>query len=317
MVSKSIRYLTWFVVVATAIATCQQQPPPTIQERLGYPASARLLIIHADDVGMFHSVNRATFEALEKGWITSASILVPCPWFPEAARWARAHPQADLGLHLALTSEWTDVRWGPVAPADKVPSLLDQDGYLYLDTPMLAHVKMPEVETELRSQIERARTAGVRFTHLDTHMAALASSPELFTVYQRLGREYNVPILSEKGETFRVPPGVSLADNEMLVQKVIGMEPGIDRKDWLKWYENALAPLPPGVYQLIVHLGYDDEEIQGATWNHPDWGAAWRQSDFDMVRSPEFQSFLRDQKLRLIRWSDLQKIASRFRAASR
>ena len=87
----------------------------TVQERLGYPASARLLVLHADDLGMAHSVNRATFEALEKGWITSSSILVPCPWFPEVARFAREHPDADLGIHLALNSEWNDFRWRPVS----------------------------------------------------------------------------------------------------------------------------------------------------------------------------------------------------------
>src|SRR5919206_3956466 len=100
----------------------------TVQERLGHPASARLLLIHADDLGMSHAVNRATFEALEHGWITSASILVPCPWFPEVAAWARMHREADLGIHLALNSEWTTFRWGPISGRAAVPSLLDDQG---------------------------------------------------------------------------------------------------------------------------------------------------------------------------------------------
>src|SRR6266481_7623964 len=127
-------------------------PEKTVQERLGYPASARLLVIHADDLGMNHSVNRATFEALEKGWITSASILVPCPWFPEVARWAKDHPNADLGIHQALNSEWTDLRWGPISGAGRVPSLVDASGYFPSDTPDVAkNAKMPEVEYELRA----------------------------------------------------------------------------------------------------------------------------------------------------------------------
>src|SRR5207247_1763857 len=109
------------------VAGLGAQPAVTLQERLGHPRSARLLVIHADDLGMAHTVNRASFEALERGWITSASIMVPCPWFPEVARFARAHPDADLGLHLVLTSEWTTFRWGPLSPVDQVPSLLDPD----------------------------------------------------------------------------------------------------------------------------------------------------------------------------------------------
>jgi chitin disaccharide deacetylase len=133
-----------------------QDPAPTVQERLGYPSTARLLVIHADDLGMSHSVNRATLEALEKGWVTSASILVPCPWFPEVAHWAESHPQADVGIHLALNSEWTGFRWGPVAPSDTVPSLLDQDGYLPILEPMVVRkAKLPEVEMELMRRSRR------------------------------------------------------------------------------------------------------------------------------------------------------------------
>src|SRR5277367_5506559 len=153
-------------------ATAQQKPAPekTGQERLGYPASARLLVLHADDLGMNHSANRAIFEALDKGWVSSASILVPCPWFPEVVKWAKEHPNSDLGIHQALNSEWTTLRWGPVNSKDKVPSLLDPQGYLPLDTPDVAqNAKLPEAEAELRAQIERAQSAGIYLTHLDTH----------------------------------------------------------------------------------------------------------------------------------------------------
>jgi predicted glycoside hydrolase/deacetylase ChbG (UPF0249 family) len=306
-----MRTLTRLQIFCVALAICvnaqAQSPTKSVQERLGYPASARLLILHADDYGMNHSVNRAISEALEHHWITSASILVPCPWFLEAAAYAKAHPDADLGIHQALNSEWTTFRWGPVTSKDQVPSLLDADGYLPLDTPEVGkNAKVSEVETELRAQIDRAQKFGVHVTHLDTHMAALFRSADLDKVYMKMGHSYRVPILEEWAGT-HAPLGVAPPVDEVLVQKVVSIDPGIDAKDWTAWYEKQLAPLGPGVYQVIVHLAYDDDEMRGATFDHPDWGAAWRQHDFDMVKSPEFQKFLKDQGFILVGWKDLAK----------
>jgi predicted glycoside hydrolase/deacetylase ChbG (UPF0249 family) len=290
--------------------TAGQEKPAiekTVQERLGYPASARLLVIHADDLGMNHSVNRAIFEALEKGWVTSASILVPCPWFPEVVKWANEHPHADVGIHQDLNSEWTGFRWGPVSSKDKVPSLLDPDGYLPLDTPAVTqNAKLLEVEIELRAQIDRARSAGIHLTHLDTHMGALFGSTDLYKLYQTMGHSYHLPILEARAGT-HAPEGVSPPAEEVLVEKVIEIDPGIGPEDWASWYRKQLEPLGPGVYQLIVHLAYDDEEMRGATYDHPDWGAAWRQHDLDMVKSPEFRQFLKEQGFVLVGWKELAK----------
>jgi hypothetical protein len=101
--------------------------------------------------------------------------------------------------------------------------------------------------------------------------------------------------------------GATVAPEEGLIQKVIEINPGIEEKDWTSWYEKQLAPLGPGVYQVIVHLAYDDDEMRGATWDHPDWGAAWRQNDVDMVKSAEFQQFLKQQNFVLVGWKDLAK----------
>ena len=285
-----------------------QSSTKSVQERLGYPANARLVILHADDFGMNHSVNRATSEALENHWITSASILVPCPWFLEAANFAKAHPDADLGIHQALNSEWTTFRWGPVMPKDKVPSLLDTQGYLPLDTPEVAdHAKTDEAEAELHAQIDRARQFGVNITHLDSHMTALFGSPALFSLYQKIGAEQHLPILAAKTGVDHGIPSFAKSGDEILIDQVIELSPGIEAKDWGSWYENRLSHVGPGVYEVILHLAYDDEEMRGATFDHPDWGAAWRQRDLDMVKSPEFQKFLKDQGFILVGWKDLAR----------
>ncbi len=293
----------WLMIALSAAGQAQR----TVQEQLGYPASARLLIIHGDDLGMLHTVNRATFEALEKGWITSASILIPCPWLPEVATWSKAHPDADLGLHLALTSEWTTTRWGPVAPQGKVPTLIDAQGYLPLTEDAAARNARPgDAEIEVEAQIARARFLGIHFTHFDPHMGALMQTPALFRIYESMGREHNVPIRVAKTDEVRVIiPGEALLDGKLEIT------PGVAPKDWLEAYKKMLAPLKPGVYHLTVHLAFDDDEMRGATADHPDWGAAWRQSDFDLVRSAEFRRFLRDQGFVLVTWKQLAKALPR------
>ncbi len=308
------------LLVAVFIGACLSLPgyakaqEATVQERLGHPASARLLIIHADDFGMGHSVNRATIEAFEKGWITSASILVTCPWFPEVAEFARTHPEADLGIHLALNSEWTGVRWGPLSPRDKVPSLVASDGYLPLTGEEVARRARPaEVELELKAQIDWARAAGINLSHLDSHMFTLFRTPELLQVYKKMGATYNLPLLVERRSDRGGASGEALtwavdAPGDALVDRVLSISPGVPIADWQAAYEKMLAPLPPGVYELIVHLAYSDDEMRGATWDHPDWGAPWRQADLDLVKSESFQKFLRDQKFILANWRDLGRL---------
>ena len=288
-------------VLSGALGGQSSPPAKSIAERLGYAANARLLVIHADDFGMSHSVNRAIEEALEKHWVTSASILVPCPWFPEVTRWAKAHPDADLGIHLALTSEWTTLRWGPVSAQPRDSSLLDPDGYLPLTAEYVAtHARISDVETETHAQVDKAKAAGIHLTHLDTHMGAIVTTADLMKAYLGLGQAYKLPLLLDSRAE-------ALAPGTVLISQVLEMHPGTPRAQWLDAYKKMLAPLTPGSYQLVVHLAYNDDEMQGATADHPNWGAEWRQNDFDLVRSAEFQKFLKDQGFVLVGWRDLAK----------
>jgi chitin disaccharide deacetylase len=314
LASRSTLFAIATLATACSRALTIQSPAPsdtrTIQERLGYPNTAKLLILHADDVGMSHSVNRASLEALEKGWITSASILVVSPWFAEVATWARAHPDADLGIHLALNSEWTTLRWGPISGRSEVPTLLAADGYLPLTTDGIERTNPREVERELRAQIDLARRSGVNITHLDSHMGALFRAEAPFNVYLGLGQSYGLPVLLERTSVPGGPPAPSWAERARslaLVDRVLQMMPGVSREQWVDAYKRMLAPLGPGVYELILHLGFDDDEMRGATFDHPDWGAAWRQWDFDLVRSAEFRDWLKQQGFQLITWRELAK----------
>jgi hypothetical protein len=281
----------------------------TLAQRLGYPADTKLLIIHADDLAVAHSQDMASFEALNRGAVSSASIMVPCPWLTEVADYAKAHPEADLGLHLTLTSEWKTYRWGPVAPRDQVPSLLDPDGYLFSDAgDAVRHIKPEEAEREVRAQVETALKLGIRPTHLDSHMAVLFDKPALMAVLVNVAHEYHLPFLVMKY------PGVSpdmysaLKPTDVILDHVFMAGPPIKPDDWLNYYTHILKTLPAGVSELIVHLAYDDAEMQAVTLDHPDYGSAWRQRDFNVVTSPEFRKALEENHITLVNWRDLGKL---------
>jgi predicted glycoside hydrolase/deacetylase ChbG (UPF0249 family) len=165
-------------------------------ERLGFRADERVAIVHCDDIGMCHAANQGAFQALRRGPATCGSLMVPCPAFPEAAEVARASPGVDLGVHLTLNAEWPGYRWGPVAGAAAVPSLVEADGsFLRTTRETLEHARPEHVERELRAQIECALEAGIDVTHLDAHMGT-ALLPPLGTIYAALARDYRLPVFA-------------------------------------------------------------------------------------------------------------------------
>jgi chitin disaccharide deacetylase len=280
-----------------------------IAERLGYPHDAKLLIIHADDLAIAHAEDASSFNALDRGAASSASIIVPGPWLTEVADYAKVHPDADLGLHLALTSEWKTYRWGPVESKEKVPSLIDPQGYLWPDTGIaVQHIKADEAEREIRAQVEQALAMGIHPTHLDSHMGVLFSRPDLFAVYVKVAHEYKLPFLAAIGPD--TPPALRsvLSDKDILLDSVLIADPSVPATGWNAFYLNLIKNLKPGVTELIVHLGHDDAEMQAVMVDHPDYGSAWRQRDYDAITSLEFKKALDDNHIILIRWKDLKKL---------
>ncbi len=281
----------------------------TVAERLGYPADSKLLIVHADDLAVAHSVDAASFEALDKNAVTSASVMVPCPWLNEVAAYAKEHPNADLGLHLTLTSEWKIYRWGPVEAKDKVRSLLDPAGYLWSETaPAAQNIKAEEAEREIRAQIERAIAAGIHPTHLDSHMGVLFATPELFAVFAKVAHDYKLPFLAVKVSDERRKLLTLLTEKDIVLDSLVMANPTVRAAEWKEFYGNAIKNLKPGLTEMIVHLGHDDAELQAVTLDHPDFGSAWRQRDYEFVTSPEFKKMLNENHVILVQWKDLQKL---------
>lgn len=269
----------------------------TIADELGLEVNARFLIVHADDLAMAHSVNQATFRALENRTVSSASIMAPCPWFMEVAQYARQHTTMDLGIHLTLTSEWEGYRWGPVAPRSCVMSLVDETGYFHRDfKTFLRNAEREEVAAEIRAQIERVLACGIRPSHLDSHMGVLFGTPELHALMVSVGEEYGLPCLGiyGRGPENRANIGfdsVSVADER------------IASDDWEIFYAGVLTSLTPGLHELVVHLGTDDNELRAITSGSQFWNAAWRQRDFDFIQSSRFKSLLEAEDIEVVDWS--------------
>src|SRR5882757_4229667 len=232
------RVWTFLLAVGGMALPAIAQNNTSVAERLGFGRDAKLLIVHADDVGMTHSVNAATIKALEAGAVNSASIMVPCPWFPEIADYAKTHGDMDFGLHLTLTSERVYYRWGPVAPKDKVASLVDENGYFHHDWSKETRIDPREAEIELRAQIDRAYAMGIRPTHLDSHQYRLiGNGKELFEVFLRLGHAYKLPIFVTR-DWFAEQPYLegSLSPDDIVIDHTVTIDPGVPPEKWPAFY---------------------------------------------------------------------------------
>ena len=281
----------------------------SVLKKLGYPEDARLLIIHADDLGVSHSENMASIKAMESGPVNSASIMVPCPWFPEIAAYARKNRNMDFGLHLTLNAEWKNYKWGTVSSRKEVPSLVNDDGYFYSQVDSLNRfANGNEVEIELRHQVKKALAAGIDVTHLDAHMGAAVSTPENVLAYLRVAKEFELPPLLD-GRVNELPSEeiqALLDDNVLLMDAIYSAGPEDFKNGMADYYKKVLRELPVGISSLLIHLAYDDEEMQAVTIDHLNWGAAWRQADFDFFTSEECRIILEKEDIILVTWREIR-----------
>ncbi|PKP40225.1 MAG: hypothetical protein CVT96_09820 [Bacteroidetes bacterium HGW-Bacteroidetes-13] len=288
----------------------------TLAEKLGYSKDDKLLIIHGDDVGVSHSQNMATFAAIKNGLVTSTSMMVPPAWSAEVGELAKEIPGLDIGIHITLTNEWQNYNWGSVAGRTVVPGLVDAKGHMHPDCgPVTANASPEEVETEIRAQIKAANQMGIQPTHLDSHMGCLFyGRPEYLRVYLKIAQEYKIPaMVNTQIMEGLIRPNVGLFEgidlNEIpVIDQIIMEEPADYQSGTEAFYTNALQNLKPGVHIVLIHLAFDDEEMNAVTAGHDTYHAPWRQADYDFFTSEKAKEIIAKAHIKLIRWSDIQKI---------
>ncbi len=248
------------------------------------------VLIRCDDIGMCHSVNEAAKAVLETGIPVSMSVMVPCPWFTEAVEMLKQYKNVAVGIHLTLNSEWKQYRWGPVAGARVVPSLVDSVGNFFPSRALLFanNPKLNEIETELRAQIEKALKAGLKLEYLDYHMSAPMQTLETRAIVEKLAGEYKLAISRYYDEVdastaYFVPP--------------------ISKKDTL--IANLAALKTGGTKLFVFHVGLDDTEL-GAMEDLNEFGpkdmSKHRNAEFNALVSQQFQQLLHNSKYRLVNY---------------
>jgi predicted glycoside hydrolase/deacetylase ChbG (UPF0249 family) len=247
---------------------------PTLAQRLGYDAEAKLLIINADDLGSCHSANVGVFDCLSTGTVTSATLMVPCPWAREASSRYRGE---DIGVHLTVNAEFELYRWGPITHA---PSLLGGDGgFPRTMEDVWDHADLDEVRRECRAQIERAILWGFDVSHLDAHMATMQLRPEFFDVYLDLATEFGLPMrmISARMERYVGFPGRAVAAEAGAVfTDDTRFVAGVGSR---QTFEKDLGTLRPGVTEMHLHPAVDSAELRSLAPD--DWAA--RVDDYRMI----------------------------------
>lgn len=290
------------------------QPNPLLK-KLGFAPDDRVAIIHTDDIGMCQASISAFADLWQAGIISSGAVMVPCPWFLEAAAYCRLHPEVDMGVHATLTSEWPTYRWRPLSTVDLSSGLIDGEGFFYpRSEDVQAHATPEAVGCELEAQIERALAAGIRPTHMDTHMGAVAS-PRFIPVYVQMALGRRLPPMlfrmDEAGwrqvgldaETAALAAGFVQqleASGAPLLDHIGGVH--LDQTDnRLERTKQALAGLAPGITHFIIHPSKDTPELRAIT---PDWSS--RVADYEIFLREDIRQYIKNLGIHVIGYRAVQ-----------
>lgn len=283
-----------------------------ILSKLGYPENARVVILHADDIGMCQSSVDAYADLLDFGIMSSAATMVPCPWYPAAAEFFRAqqsNPRFDIGVHCTLNSEWKNFRWGAVSTRDAASGFLDADGYFFSESePTQAQADPDAVEKELTAQVKRALAAGFDVTHMDTHMLTLFH-PRLLPPYLRVAKKFRLPafVLDPDHAWMTDMPGSVKAQLRAAAKRGMPMFDHFDalslteHKNRLREAKRALDALPVGLSALVFHPVRDGAEVRAMA---PDWKC--RVADYKLFLNNDFRAMIAESGVHVIGYRTLR-----------
>jgi predicted glycoside hydrolase/deacetylase ChbG (UPF0249 family) len=282
---------------------------------LGFSQTDRVAIIHTDDIGMCQASVSAFAELNTAGITSSGAVMVPCAWFPAAAAYCRAHPQADMGVHLTLTSEWSDFRWGPISTRDVASGLIDSEGYFYRGYPeAIERGDADAVAIEFEAQVTRAKHAGIEPTHIDTHMGT-ALQPKFLSAYVQMALRHKLPIMIPRDVdvalgTFAQDPARSEASKKLvasldeagvpMVDYVVGSDLG-NHTDKLDEMKRKASALRPGITHFLLHPSHDTPELRAIC---PDWRA--RVADLETFMREELRHHLKAIGVQVIGYAALK-----------
>lgn len=291
--------------------------PNPVLKKLGFSDRDRVVIIHADDIGLSHACCVAFSDLWQVGIISSGAVMVPCPWFPKVAAYCRANPDVDVGVHLTLTSEWDAMRWGPISTRDAGSGLLDEEGYFPRTTPAVQQSSDPEaVCRELFAQVTRAIAAGIVPTHADTHMGS-AFHPKHLPAYVAVASQFKIPVmiprLDEAGLRKQGFEGEALewatralrtleGEGLPLVDHIVGM-PLSKPERRLEQVFAALDSLQPGITHFVIHPSLDTAEARAIGPDLPS-----RIGDYETFMDERVRAYIRHNGLQVIGYRHLKAL---------
>jgi predicted glycoside hydrolase/deacetylase ChbG (UPF0249 family)/predicted neuraminidase len=306
-------------VVVDPAGICANVAPEKITwaEKLGWPAGKKVILLHMDDAGMCPEANSAVENYISSSKIMSTAVMMPCPEADKFVEWARQHPEGDIGVHLTLTSEWQHYRWGPLTAKGKVPGLIDPEGKLWHEVPDVAmHAKPQEVETEIRTQIDRMISLGQKPSHIDTHMGTMYATPDYLKAFLKVAEEYRIPAniieFSDPGvaDVFRKQgyPVDQLKIKELdqysqpRLDNFSSVPEGKTYEEKMNNFFALVKSLQPGLTEIIFHPSVESDNLKSIT-------GSWQQRVWEgkMFSDPKVQNFLKEEGIIITTWKEIME----------